>query len=81
MVGYRLREMRMREDIGPVQTWRWMKQLLQGRFFPLDYEQYNFYAYEICTQGSSNMGISKTFNVADHTLFHTHMSLRYPEVT
>ena len=39
----RLKEMRMREGLGSVQTWRRMKQLLQGRFFPQDYEQYFFF--------------------------------------
>ena len=38
----RLREMRMREGCGPVQTCYRMKPLLQGRFLPLDYEQYIF---------------------------------------
>ena len=38
----RLREIRMREECGLVQTWRRMKQLLQGRFLPLDYEEYIF---------------------------------------
>ena len=36
----------MREGHGPVQTWCRMKQLLRGRFFPLGYEQYIFYAYQ-----------------------------------
>ena len=40
-----LREMRMREGRGPVQTWCRMKQLLRGRFLPLEYEQYIF----LCT--------------------------------
>ena len=29
----------------------------------------------------SSMGISKTFNVVDLTLFQSYMSLRYPEIT
>ena len=33
----------MREGHGPVQTWFTMKQLLRGRFFPLDYEHYFFF--------------------------------------
>ena len=44
--------MRIRERHGPVQTWRRMKQSLQGRFLPLNYEQYIFYAYQRCTQDS-----------------------------
>ena len=51
----KLREMRMREGRGPVQTWRRMKQLLQGRFLPSDYEQYIFYAYQRCTQDSKSV--------------------------
>ena len=42
----------MREGQGSVQTWCRMKQLLQGRFLPLNYEQYISYAYQICTHGS-----------------------------
>ena len=38
----RLREMRMGEGHGPVQTWCRMKQLLRGRFLPPNYEQYIF---------------------------------------
>ena len=51
----RLREMRMREGRGLVQTWRRMKQLLRGRFLPPDYEQYIFYAYQRCTQDSKSL--------------------------
>ena len=51
----RLREMRMREGRDLVQTWRRMKQLLQGRFWPPDYEQYIFYAYQRCTHGNRKM--------------------------
>ena len=50
-----LREMRMREVHGPIQTWRRMKQLLRGRFLPPGYEPYIFYAYMRCTQGSRSM--------------------------
>ena len=45
----------MREGRGPVQTWRRMKQLLQGRFLSSDYEQYIFYAYQRCTQDSKSV--------------------------
>ena len=51
----RLREMRMRDRCGPVQTWHRMKQLLCGKFLPLDYEQYIFYAYQRCTHGSKRV--------------------------
>ena len=48
----KLKEIRMREECGLVQTWRRMKQLLRGRFLPQDYKQYLFYAYQRCTHGS-----------------------------
>ena len=48
----RLREMWMREGHGPIQTWRRMKQLLRGRFFPPDYEQYISYANKSVHQGT-----------------------------
>ena len=51
----RLRETRMREGRGPVQTWRRMKQLLRGRFLPPNHEQYIFYAYQRCAQGSTSV--------------------------
>ena len=51
----RLTEMRMRKERDSVQTWRWMKQLLRGRFLPSDYEQYIFYAYQRCTQGNKSV--------------------------
>ena len=49
---YRLREMRMREGNGPVQTWHRMKQLLQGIFFLPDYKQCSSYAYQRRTHSS-----------------------------
>ena len=51
----RLRETRMREGRGPVQTWRRMKQLLRDRFLPPDHEQYIFDAYHRCAQGSRSV--------------------------
>ena len=45
----------MREGRGKVQTWRRMKQLLQNRFLPPDYEQYIFYAYQRCTHGNKRV--------------------------
>ena len=45
----------MREGRGPIQTWRRMKQLLRDRFLPQDYEQYIFYAYQRCAQGSKSV--------------------------
>ena len=51
----RLREMRMREGLGPIQTWCRMKQLLQGICLPSDYEQYIFYAYQKFTQSSRSV--------------------------
>ena len=48
----RLREMGMRNGCDSVQTWCRMKQLLRGRFLPLDYGQYIFYAYQRCTHGN-----------------------------
>ena len=50
-----LREMRIREGRGPIQTWCRMKQLLRGRYFPPDYEQYIFYTYKRCTHGSKSV--------------------------
>ena len=63
----RLREMRMREGCSSVQTWRRMKQLLQDRFLTLDYEQYIFYAYQRCTQGSRSVNeyIAEFFRLAE----------------
>ena len=51
----KLREMRMRGGHGSIPTWLKMKQLLQGRFLPQDYEQYIFYAHKRCTQGSKSV--------------------------
>ena len=48
----RLRDMRIREGHGLVQTWHMMKQLLRGRFLPTYYEQYIFYAYKRCKHGN-----------------------------
>ena len=42
----------MREECGSVQIWSRMKQLLQGRFLPLDFERYISYVYQRCTHGS-----------------------------
>ena len=51
----RSREKRMREGCDLVQTWCRMKQLLQGRFLPLDYEQYISYSYKRCIHGSKRV--------------------------
>ena len=42
----RLRETRIREGIGVVQSWWRMKQNLRGKFLPPDYEQYLFKSYQ-----------------------------------
>ena len=45
----------MRKECDPIQTWHRMKQLLQGRFLPPDYEQYISYANQICTHDSKRV--------------------------
>ena len=47
-----LRETRIREGRGVVQSWRRMKQYLRGIFLPPDYEQYLFESYQRCSQGA-----------------------------
>ena len=44
-----------------------MKQLLQDRFLPSDYEQYISYAYQICTHGSRRVNeyIAQIFRLAE----------------
>ena len=56
----------MREGRGLVQTWCRMKQLLHGRFLPLDYEQYVSYSYQRCIHGSKrvNTYTAKYFRLA-----------------
>ena len=45
----------MREGRGLIQTLRRMKQLLRGRFFPPNYEQYISYPNQRCTHGSKRV--------------------------
>jgi len=42
---------RRRQGKPPVMTWRCMKQLLQGRFLPPDYQQIIYNQFEHCQQG------------------------------
>jgi len=49
MVG-QLQISRRHQGKPPVMTWRRMKQLLQGRFFPLDYQQIFYNQFEHCQQ-------------------------------
>ena len=42
---------RRRQGKPPVMTWRCVKQLLQGRFFPPDHQQILYNQFEHCKQG------------------------------